>query len=37
MHDLVANENAEDGEDHQHNKAHKQHATTGGEVVLGLF
>lgn len=34
--DLVANEEAEDGEEQQHDQAHKQHAPAGSEVILAL-
>ena len=34
--DLVADEHAEEGEEDQHDQAHKQNATAGSEVILGL-
>lgn len=37
MQDPVADEDAEDGEQQQHDEAHKQHAPTGSEVILALW
>lgn len=37
MQDLVTDKDAEDGEDKQHDQAHKQHAPAGSEVILGLW
>lgn len=36
MQDLVADEDAEDGEEQQDDQAHKQHAPTGSKVILAL-
>lgn len=36
MQDLVADEDAEDGEEQQDDQAHKQHAPTRSEVILAL-
>lgn len=35
--DPVAEEDAENGEEQQHDEAHEQHASTGSEVVLALW
>lgn len=35
--DLVTDEDAEEGEEQQHDQAHKQHAPTGSEVILALW
>ena len=37
MQDPVADEDAEDGEEQQHDQAHEQHAPTGSEVILALL
>lgn len=34
--DLVTDKDAEDGEEEEHNEAHKQHPPAGSEVILAL-
>lgn len=34
--DLVTDEDAEDGEEQQHDQTHKQHSPAGSEVILAL-
>lgn len=36
MQDLVADEDAQDGEEQQHDQTHEQHAPTGSKVILAL-
>lgn len=35
--DPVTDEDAENGEEQQHNQAHEQHPPTGSEVILALW
>lgn len=37
MQDPVTDEDAENGEEQQHNQAHEQHPPTGSEVILALW